>query len=195
MSDRVHPPRGMKLNQRQRQQALVLPDVGPTPELSRKPEVQIVIERDPDGVRVGHYRVSDAVGRLLKAGLIADEWADAADRFRRDYHLAHFEPLSAIDLGKLPGKGPRDLVQDRVEDARSRVHQVMAFIGGINSPAGSALWFVVGGEGSVQQWAQRQGWGSGRPLRHEVATGILIASLGALAAYYARKPVVGQKSA
>ncbi len=195
MGDARHPSLGIKPNRRQRRQALALPDTGPTPEFSRKADVQMVVESDPDGIRVGHYRVGDAVMRLLKAGLIADDWVDAADRFRRDFHLAHFEPLSAIDLGKMPGKGPRDLVQDRVEDARHRLNQVMDSVGGINSPSGSVLWFVVGGEGSVQQWALRQGWGAGRALRHEVATGILIASLGALASYYARGRGVGQKTA
>jgi hypothetical protein len=42
------------------------------------------------------------------------------------------------------------------------------------------MWHVVGLQESLRQWAQRCGWG-GRPIRPDVAAGILAASLDILA--------------
>ena len=56
----------------------------------------------------------------------------------------------------------------------------MQALGGINSPAGSCVWHVVGLQRSVREWAMRQGW-NGRPVRQEQAQGILVAALGMLA--------------
>jgi hypothetical protein len=56
----------------------------------------------------------------------------------------------------------------------------MQALGGINSPAGSCVWHVVGLQRSVREWAIRQGW-NGRPVRQEQAQGILVAALGVMA--------------
>ena len=71
---------------------------------------------------------------------------------------------------------------DRQLQARRWVHETMAALGGISSPAGSCVWHVVGLQRSVREWAMRQGWG-GRPVDHKAAAGILIAALGVLAAH------------
>ena len=42
----------------------------------------------------------------------------------------------------------------------------------LNSPAGSCVWYVVGLQVSIREWATRRGWG-GRSVRHEPAQGIL----------------------
>ena len=39
----------------------------------------------------------------------------------------------------------------------------MDALGGDDSPAGSCVWFVVGLEMAVREWAARSGW-SGRPV-------------------------------
>ena len=73
-------------------------------------------------------------------------------------------------------------LSERQLHARGRVHQAMAGLGGISSPAGSCVWHVVGLQRSVREWAIRQGWG-GRPVRQQQAQGILVAALGVLAAH------------
>ena len=74
-------------------------------------------------------------------------------------------------------------LSERQLHARRQVHQAMAALGGIGSPAGSCVWHVVGLQRSVREWAMRQGWG-GRSVRQEQAQGILIAALGMLAAHF-----------
>jgi hypothetical protein len=81
----------------------------------------------------------------------------------------------------LPAGGGRapDLTEDQL-DARRRVHEALDALGGLNGPAGSAAWHILGCGCSVREWALRRGW-SGQPLRQEQAQGILIAALGVLA--------------
>jgi hypothetical protein len=94
--------------------------------------------------------------------------------------VAHFDPLRAIPILRLPGSGREPELGSRQLHARRRVHAAMQALGGISSPAGSCVWHVVGLQRSVREWAIRQGWG-GRPVRHEQAQGILVAALGVLA--------------
>jgi hypothetical protein len=74
-------------------------------------------------------------------------------------------------------------LNERQLHARRRVHQAMAALGRIGSPAGSCVWHVVGLQRSVREWAMRQGWG-GRLVRQEQAQGILVAALGMLVAHF-----------
>ena len=53
---------------------------------------------------------------------------------------------------------------------------------GAESAGGLCLWHVVGSQSSLKEWALEQGW-NGRRLSQEVASGILVAALGALAAH------------
>jgi len=63
------------------------------------------------------------------------------------------------------------------------VNTALDALGGHDSPAGSCVWFVVGLEMSVREWAARRGW-SGRPVPQPIAGGILVAVLGVLAAHF-----------
>jgi hypothetical protein len=169
-----------------RRAALRLDRLGPElppPERRQHDPLAMVEERDPEGWPVRHCKTVDTVGRLVRSGLARPEWAAAADRFRRDFRLAQFDPLSASDLQRTRGAGGRGAIVDRVEDARQRLSDAVAGMGGLSAPAGSIVWHVVGSEQTLNDWALRQVWG-GRPLRHEVATGILLAALAALDAYY-----------
>ena len=91
------------------------------------------------------------------------------------------DPLRALPVLRVPGTGREPDRSERQLHARRQVHQAMAALGGISSPAGSCIWHVVGLQRSVREWAMRQGWG-GRPVDHKAAAGILIAALGVLAA-------------
>jgi Domain of unknown function (DUF6456) len=156
----------------------------PPPERARHDPLSLVDEIGPGGITVSHYRVADAIVRLERIGLIERECASAGERFRRDFLAAQLDPLSAADLRRSRGAGGQAHILDRAEDARERLWRAVCHLGSISSPAGSIIWHVVGAEMSLQHWALRQGWGAGRPIRHEVATGILIGALGALAGYY-----------
>jgi hypothetical protein len=84
-----------------------------------------------------------------------------------------------VSLLRVPGAGREPCLNERQIDARRRVHAAMQALGGINSPAGSCVWHVVGLQRSVREWALRQGW-NGRSVRQERAQGILVAALGML---------------
>jgi hypothetical protein len=151
-----------------------------TVELGQLEEIR---EVDPDGRIVVHHRTVDTLGRMLRAGTINEAMHDAARAFQAAFAIANLDPIRAAPILRMPGSGRDPDLNDRQIDARRRVHAAMQALGGINSPAGSCLWHVVGLQRSVREWAIRQGW-SGRPVRQEQAQGILIAALGTLAAHF-----------
>jgi hypothetical protein len=69
---------------------------------------------------------------------------------------------------------------DRQLIARRRVLKSIETLGGLGSLPASAVWHVVGPQESVRSWSMRSGW-SGRPIRPDIASGILVAGLEILA--------------
>jgi hypothetical protein len=143
-------------------------------------ELEEVREKDPDGRIVYHHRTVDTLGKMLRAGTIDQAMHDAARDFQVSFIVAQLDPVRAVSILGVPGAGHDPELNERQLHARRRVHQAMAALGGISSPAGSCVWHVVGLQRSVREWALRQGWG-GRPVRQEQAQGILVAALGVLA--------------
>jgi Domain of unknown function (DUF6456) len=141
--------------------------------------VEEVRVTDIDGRVVLRHRTADTLGKMLRAGTISHEMHDAARAFQADFTIANLDPIRARPLLRVPGAGREPDLSERQIDARRRVHAAMEALGGINSPAGSCVWHVVGLQRSVREWAVRQGW-NGRPLRQERAQGILVAALGML---------------
>ena len=153
------------------------------PHKVRGRELEEVREKDPDGRIVYHHRTVDTLGKMLRAGTIDQAMHDAAKDFQAAFIVAQLDPLRALPILRVPGTGREPELNERQLDARRRVHEAMAALGGISSPAGSCVWHVVGLQRSVHEWALRQGWG-GRPVDHKAAAGILIAGLGMLAAHF-----------
>jgi len=175
---------------------LALNNALPSPERLTQTPIAIVAERDPDGWPVTHCRSVDTVGRLIRAGLADIDHGEVADRFRRDFHRARFEPLAAADLRRQRGAGGHEEILDDVEDARQRIWEALNHLGGLTAPAGSIMWNVIGMEMTLRDWSLRQVWGSGRTIRQEVATGILLAALGVLTGYYGvKRPAQGRRYA
>jgi len=143
-------------------------------------ELEEVREIDPDGRVVLRHRTVDTLGKMLRAGTISHEMHDAARVFEAAFTIANLDPIRASLMLRMPGAGREPDLNEWQLDARRRVHAAMQALGGINSPAGSCVWHVVGLQRSVREWATRRGW-SGRPVRQEQAQGILIAALGVLA--------------
>jgi hypothetical protein len=120
---------------------------------------------------------------MLRSGTIDEAMHDAAWDFQAAFIIAKLDPIRALPMLRVPGTGREPDLSERQLDARRRVHDALAALGGISSPAGSCVWHVVGLQRSVREWAMRQGWG-GRPVRQEQAQGILVAALGMLAAHF-----------
>jgi hypothetical protein len=150
------------------------------PHRVRGRQLEEIREKDPDGRIVYHHRTVDTLGKMLRAGTIDQAMHDAARDFQAAFIIAQLDPLRALPILRVPGTRREPDLSERQLHARRRVHQAMAALGGISSPAGSCVWHVVGLQRSVREWAIRQGWG-GRPVRQEQAQGILVAALGILA--------------
>jgi hypothetical protein len=145
--------------------------------------VERVREADPDGRIVVHHRTVDTLARMLKAGTIDQAMHDAGRDFEAAFVLASLDRLRAASMLHVPaaGTGSAPELSERQLDARRRVHHAIATLGGQDSPGGSCLWFVLGHQMSLRQWALRQRWG-GRAVRPDEATGVLMAALATLAA-------------
>ena len=156
----------------------------PPPERGQHDPVEFVDVRDSKGWPVRVHRTVDTLGRLLRNKTIRPTEAKAGNRFRAEFHRAKLDPARAPDICRIPSHGKRGDSSNKVEDAKEGVWLAMVALGGISSPAGSAVWFIIGADYTVREWAQRQSFGNGVSLRHEVATGILVGALGALAAHY-----------
>jgi hypothetical protein len=143
-------------------------------------ETEQIREKDPDGRIVVHHRTVDTLGKLLRGGAISQEMHDVAKDFQAAFILANYDTVRALPLSRQLGAGgPADFT-DRQLLARRRVLRSIDKLGGVGSQAASVMWHVVGLQESLRQWAQRCGWG-GRPIRPDVAAGILAASLDILA--------------
>jgi hypothetical protein len=129
-------------------------------------------------------RAIDILAALERRGAITAGMRDAGDQFRVYFRTAHLDPLRAANLLRTPSAVRRsDGSGAAIEYARRRVAEAITAVGGLGSPGGACLWHVVGLEQSLKEWALGCGW-SGRFVAQEAATGILIAALGALDAYW-----------
>jgi hypothetical protein len=138
-----------------------------------------VREADPEtGSPVAHRRAVDTLGLMLANGNITEQMHEAGCIFRTLFRSAAIDSMSTSQLIRLPGS-TADRLSNRQLDARRRVLAAIDALGGHDSPAGSCIWFVVGLEMSVREWAARRGW-SGRPVPQPIAGGILVAALGIL---------------
>ena len=144
-------------------------------------------EADPDtGSPVQHRRAVDSLGLMLANGNITPQMYEAGCIFRTLFRSAAIDSMATSQLIRLAGSTAGDL-SSRQLDARRRVSTALDALGGHHSPAGSCIWFVVGLEMSVREWAARQGW-SGRPVPQPIAGGMLMAGLGILAMHFGLTP-------
>ena len=132
----------------------------------------------------------DSIGKMMHAGTITPAMHDAARTFQTDFALAGLDPLRARPMMLPCGARCAPEMTERQIDARWRVHEALDALGGLNGPAGSAAWHILGCGCSVREWALHRGW-SGQPLRQEQAAGILIAALGVLVCRTRQSPRSG----
>ncbi|QYU70260.1 hypothetical protein J4558_09140 [Leptolyngbya sp. 15MV] len=144
-------------------------------------------EADPEtGSPVEHRRAVDTLGQMLANGTITPQMHEAGSIFRTLFRAAALDDIAASQLIRLAGATNDDLPNRQIE-ARRRIANAIDALGGHHSPAGSCVWFVVGLEFSVREWAMRQGW-SGRSVHGPVAQGILVGALGTLAMHFGLMP-------
>lgn len=164
--------------------------VMPTPE-RRNHGIVERLERpiaDESGRPARPYRAVDTLATMERRGSITARMRQAGEDFRARFATAQLDPLRAPDWSRLRVGGSSGFRAEngpglRIERARDVVWRAILAVGGIGSPAGSCLWHVVGWERSLKEWALEQGW-SGRRVSQEAASGILIATLGALEAHF-----------
>jgi hypothetical protein len=144
-------------------------------------------DADPEtGSPVQHRRAVDTLGMMLANGTITPQMHEAGSIFRTLFRSAALDGIATSQLIR-PAGATNDDIPNRQIDARRRVAQALDALGGHDSPAGSCVWFVVGLEFSVREWAMRQGW-SGRLVHGPVAQGILVGALGTLAMHFGFTP-------
>ncbi len=127
-----------------------------------------------------HARTVDTLGILYRNGTIDRGMYLAARRFASMFAAAGLQGVSVPALDRIPGQARAESYSERLVEAREEVMATVSAVGGIASPAGSALWHVVGLGQSLREWAVRQGW-NGRTLTAQEARGVFIAALGMLA--------------
>jgi hypothetical protein len=147
-------------------------------------QLEEVREVDPGGHPRVHHRVVDNLARLFHAGVITSEQYHAARAFEAAFAAAGLDPLRARPLDTVSGSGCHGS-QPTASQALARRHVTIAIdaLGGHHSPAASCIWYVLGNQMSLRQWALRQRWG-GRPVRPDQAQGVLVAALGVLATHF-----------
>lgn len=144
-------------------------------------------EADPEtGSPVQHRRAVDTLGMMLANGTITPQMHEAGQIFRTLFRSAALDGIATSQLIRLAG-ATADEMSGRQIDARRRVAHAIDALGGHDSPAGSCVWFVVGLEFSVREWAQRQGW-AGRVVHGPVGQGMLVSALGTLAMHFGLVP-------
>jgi len=136
---------------------------------------------DSEGCIGAPWLVESMLERMERRGDIGRRERHAGEEFGRLFRLAHLDPLRAAGIVREGGgsAGPHGS-----ERARRRIVAAMDALGGHGSPCATAAWFVLGCEMSLRQWSLREGW-AGKPIREQVAKGILVGALGILAEHFA----------
>ena len=146
--------------------------------------IRYVREEGDDQKVADHFRTVDTLALMLRNATITGPMHDAGQQFSQDFARAFASGVASPKLDGLPGgTSPGQMMVERNAGAARAVRQALDAVGGISSPAGSALWFVAGLQLSIREWALRDGW-NGRKLDKDEAKGILLAALGMLARYY-----------
>jgi hypothetical protein len=143
-----------------------------------------VREEDDEQRAADHFRTVDTLGLMLKNGTITGAMFDAGQQFSLQFALAFASGVASPRMDGMPGGTPTgELMVERHAGAARSVREALNAVGGMGSPAGSALWFVAGLGLSIRDWALRDGW-NGKRMSREEGKGILLAALGMLARYY-----------
>lgn len=129
------------------------------------------------------YRAIDTLETLERRRTITRAMHRAGDKFHADFITAGLDSLRIPSLVRIAGGGRAPQLTNSQVEARDEVWWALLALGGHRAPGALCIWYVVGLEHPIQDWATRCGW-AGRPINRTVATGILVGALGVLQALY-----------
>ena len=157
----------------------------PTPERMRQDRVTLVPEQiaDARGDIGRPYRADGLLDRLYERGDISERDRAAGEEFHRLFVAAISPALQAADLLREVGSQGSTHGAVYAQEAYRKLYEALDALGRDGSPCRLCAWYVLGEQVTISEWARREGW-SGRPLRDEVAKGILIAMLPMLADHF-----------
>lgn len=146
--------------------------------------LQFVQEADDEGRAVKHFRCVDTLGLLLKGGSISATQYDAGQQFATDFARAFASGIVTARLDGLPcGTRSGELLVERNARVARDVRAALDAVGGSITPAGEALWHIVGLGMSIREWALRSAW-TGQSRSPKQARSILLGALTVLARHY-----------
>ena len=132
------------------------------------------------------HRAYDTLATLRRNGTIGAAELEAGRAFEEDFTRARLNALHASNPARIPASGVAEL-SDGMVAGRQRVKRAMAALGGSATPAGSAVWCILGTGQTVKEWAAACQFVQARgSLDQKVAKGIFVAALGILAAHYGK---------
>ena len=160
--------------------------------------IRYVREEDDDRKPVDHYRTVDTLALMLRNGSITGAMHDAGQQFATDFARAFASGIVTARLDGLPcGTRSGELMVERNARVARDVRAALDAVGGSTTPAGEALWHIVGLGMSIREWALRSAW-TGQSRSPKQARSILLGALTQLARYYgyehAEVPQPGRRS-
>lgn len=162
------------------------PKIGDIVRLPGGRDAEFLREQGDDGRPASHFRVMDTLAQMLKNNAISQEMYDAGRMFEADFHRAFASGHGSVWPSETSGMGGSASGESTVvlsAAAAQAVRRAINAVGGYESPAASALWYVAGLGMSVREWAMHEGW-RGAAMNAHAAKGILIAALGVLVREY-----------
>lgn len=132
------------------------------------------------------HRTYDTLATLWRNGSIGDPELEGGRAFEEDFIRARLNSLHATDPARIPSAGAAELT-DVMVAGRRRISRIMTALGGLATPAGSAVWCILGSGQTVKEWAGACQFSDGRrSLNEKVAKGIFVGALGLLAVQYGK---------
>ncbi|MBF0140105.1 MAG: hypothetical protein HQL74_07480 [Magnetococcales bacterium] len=87
-------------------------------------------------------RIQDTLEILYNKGHINIQQYNAGKRFQNDFTIASLDTLRAFDPNRVStGREPN---WDKIDEARKNVSRAMDYLGGVDTPAGAAVWHIIG---------------------------------------------------
>lgn len=152
-------------------------------------QLVFVEEDDAEWGKVRHYRRIDTLDMLRNAKTISEGMYAAGKQFQDDFLRAYRPGYARPRMDGLPsGTTMVETIPERHTGAARAVRDALEAVGGIGSPAGSALWHVAGLGLSIREWVVRAQWSGGYVLTAHTAAGALLAGLSMLCRHYGMRP-------
>ncbi|MBF0131044.1 MAG: hypothetical protein HQL75_00445 [Magnetococcales bacterium] len=139
-------------------------------------EYKLTVEAT-DGQIKQKRRIQDVLEILYRKGKINHAQYNAGRQFQDHFTIAMLDQISAVDLNRAPTGHERNW--DLVEMAQKHVSRTMDYLGGVDSPAGHAVWHILGLGDQLEKYTN-----SRNVIDYHFTFGVLSAALGMLGKRY-----------